>query len=132
APAGPSTLVRNSGFAVMAGLIAWHGSPGPVTWFSGLTELAQIVVLLGTAILAMLNAQVWFSWQVWRHNRLMLETKEVSDDALPVIDASSVATPDRGRARSAPPFDLPTTDGRRLTLRKLLSHGKPGLLLFVD
>ncbi len=132
APAGPSTLIRNSGFAVMAGLIAWHESPGPVDWFSGLDELARIVVVFGTAIVALLVAQVWFSWQIWIQNRLSLQAMALDNDALSVIDAPPTATQAPFRARSAPPFDLATTDGGRLTLRKLLSRRRPVLLLFVD
>lgn len=131
-PAGPSTLVRNGGFAVMAGLIAWHGSPGPVAWFSGLAEMAQIVVVFGTAILLLLGAQVWLSSQLRHQNQRMLEIMEEGGGALPVIDASPSAIQAPRRARSAPAFDLPTTDGRRLTLQKVLSRGKPVLLLFVD
>src|SRR5690606_7347176 len=59
APAGWPTIIRNSVFTLMAVIIVWQGSVGPVDWFSGLDDMGQIVVVFGTVITALLGLQAW-------------------------------------------------------------------------
>jgi peroxiredoxin len=132
APAGWPAMVRNAAFALMAAVIVWRGSPGPVDWFSGLTEVGQIAVVIGTVLLALGAAQVWLLLQIWRQNSALLaRAGEAQAPILPILGDDAVADTSI-EVRPAPAFELPTIDGGRLSLDELRASGKSVLLLFVD
>lgn len=132
APAGRFTLFRNSVFTVMAAIVAWHGGVGPVSWFSGLGEVAQVAVVFGSAITALLAAQTWLLHTTREQNNAILaRLGGASAPSLPVLGDESAAD-GAFKPRSAPAFDLSRLDGGTVSLQTLAAGGKPVLLLFVD
>lgn len=133
-PAGWPTIARNAGFTLIATIIAWQGSPGPVTWFSGLSETAQIILLVGVALLALGGVQAWLLLQMWRQNTALIKKLGVTGlSTLPILgDNETAGDAAAFDARPAPPFNLPALDGDRISLTGLLRAGNPVMLLFVD
>lgn len=133
-PAGWQTLARNTVLVLATGIVVWRGGLNPVGWLADLSTAGRLGAALGIVILAVTAALAWLLYQLMRQNERILARLEAlgvepSDDA----KTEAVAAPaELIEARTAPAFDLPDQDGRRLTLQGLLKDGLPTLLIFSD
>ena len=123
APAGRSTLARNTALGAAAVFVALYG-PGvdPGTWFKPHTsaEIAILVlvvmtVALGAAIAGLLNSR-----------RSLRESLGAAESALALFP------PGLPVGVQAPPFSLPDPSGETVTLADLLATGRPVALTFVS
>jgi thiol-disulfide isomerase/thioredoxin/uncharacterized membrane protein YphA (DoxX/SURF4 family) len=127
APAGRMTIARNALFTAMATIIAWQGARGPAAWYSNLTETSQVIVLLGSASIALLAWQGWLLLRLTRHQTEVLAhlTSNASSTTIHSEGPSRISLP------QAHPFELPTLTGDRISLDELIRRGRSVLLLFV-
>ena len=140
-PAGPATLARNLGLAVIAGAVLLAGdSIGPgageavgelegAEWLALGATLALLVALAGgmAAMLGLLR----------QNGRLLLRIEAVEGalqaQGIPIPEtdepAETVGLPVGG---TAPSFSLPDLHGETVTLSELRAGGKPVVLFFTD
>jgi peroxiredoxin len=141
APAGRSTLVRNSMLAAIAGFVMWQGQDtagsSVVRWVGVLTVGQTLVLIGGLSILGLLVAEGWLLLNLLRQNgRLLvrfddLEQRVAAGGPVPTSPPlQSVAGLPVGAP--APAFTLQGLDGEPLTLEALRAPGKPVGLIFSD
>jgi len=115
-PLGWPTLVRNVIFALGAAFVFWQAtlktSPDIVSTLAALSATGW--ALLALAVAFILAVFVYFQQQ---HRKAL--AAQVGPQGLPLNTI-------------APDFELPAYDGGTKTLRSLLEHGKPLLLLFTS
>lgn len=130
-PAGWPTIFRNAVLTGAALLVVAAGGRSPGAWFGDLSSEGQAVLLLGAAILGGLALQARFTHQLVTQNRSLIDQVAVlaTGSLAAAIPASNAPVE---AIRTAAAFDIPGLDGGRLTLRGLLAHGKPVLLLFTS
>jgi thiol-disulfide isomerase/thioredoxin/uncharacterized membrane protein YphA (DoxX/SURF4 family) len=134
-PAGWQTLARNTVLVLATGLVVWRGGLNPVGWLADLSTAGRFGAALGIVILAVTATLAWLLHQLRRQNERILarlEALEVEPAADAIAETPPAAPAELVEARTAPAFDLPDQDGRRLTLRSLLSDRLPTLLIFSD
>jgi peroxiredoxin len=144
APAGWKTLARNGVLAVVAAFVLWAGydggaGPSAVAWL-GAVSTAQLLILGGVLVLALLAGQWTFLVHLLRQNgRLLvrLEAVEASLAANGSVAPSQNGTPVHQAeglpvGSAAPQFSLSGLHGETLTLDALRSSGKPVMALFTD
>ena len=130
-PAGWSTIIRNSLLTLAAAIIVIQGSQGIAEWFDDMSSANQAMVLLSTAILAVLVVLGFLLRQLLEQGKSViarlesLDAKDFSGVAATGPTAEVIANP-------APAFDIPSVDGSRMSLQSLLEPGKPLFLLFTD
>jgi methylamine dehydrogenase accessory protein MauD len=108
APAGWSTLARNTVLAAPAAFVIWQGregdvGPSAVGWVGALSAIQGLGLLAAVLVVGLLTARWW--------------TQRTA--GLPV-------------GAPAPAFDLLNLEGEKVTLDSLRSHGRPVLLFFTD
>jgi methylamine dehydrogenase accessory protein MauD len=139
-PVGWRTLARNGVLVVLAGLIVSRGPSHPgssaVAWVGDLTAAQAVGLAAGMVGVAVLAVQGWLILHLLRQNgRLLLR--------LDALEAASTAgrlrLPSAGQAPAglpvgmpAPAFELPSVDGKAVSLGALRAAGRPVLLLFTD
>lgn len=123
APAGRSTLARNSLLAILATAILWLG-PGPSVgaWVSARTgaELVAVLATVGAALLAAFATSLWLERRRLQHDL---------DHAHSEIARLPAGLPTGARA---PRFALPDLHGETHTLDSLCARGRPIILAFVS
>lgn len=115
-PLGWPTLLRNVIFALGAAFVFWqatlNASPDIVSTLARLSATGWALLALAVAIILAL-----FVYFQQRHRKAL--AAQVGPEGLPIDTI-------------APDFELPAYDGGTKTLRSLLEHGKPLLLLFTS
>jgi peroxiredoxin/uncharacterized membrane protein YphA (DoxX/SURF4 family) len=139
-PIGWSTLVRNSAFAVLAGVLAWQGpnnvGPSIVDALAILGITNGLWLSIAFILAASTLLQGWFLINLMRQNGRLLVRLEALEQGRNI--PSSLAVPNRISATglpigtSAPAFLLPGLYGETLTLDALRASGKPLMLIFSD
>jgi peroxiredoxin len=149
APAGPKTLARNGALAAVAAFVFWQGrdgaGPGALGWMVELNAAQLTAVVFGLVALALLGGQWWFLMHLLGQNGRLLVRVEALEARLGAgadapSGAPSGASSGNGTQQGAglpvgsqaPPFSLEDLHGEKLTLKSLLSSGKPVLLVFTD
>jgi methylamine dehydrogenase accessory protein MauD len=127
-PAGWNTLVRNGILAAVAGFVVWQGYDGAglsaVAWLAGLSTAQVVSLVIGIAVLGVLVAQCGILLHLLRqYGRLLLRVEALEEGpsagGLPV-------------GETAPDFELPSLQGKTLTLESLRAPERPVVLLFTD
>jgi thiol-disulfide isomerase/thioredoxin len=131
-PIGAGTVLRNVG---LLGLAAWLAARPAPAWnaapdlgVAGLTLLETVglsaAILLGLGTIA----EGWLLFHLLRQNGRLLERM----DALERQHAGERPRRVEVGGALAPAFELPSFDGPAVSLDRLLSAGRPVLLVFVD
>jgi thiol-disulfide isomerase/thioredoxin/uncharacterized membrane protein YphA (DoxX/SURF4 family) len=141
---GWQTLVRNLALAGLAGVIAWPGpavaQPSLIGWWSGLSVVESVGLVLGLATLAVVAIEAWLLVQlVTQNGRLLLriealEQRMAGAGASPAALAADVAAaplPGLPVGTPAPAFRLEGVYGEVLTLDALRAPGQPVLLVLM-
>lgn len=135
APIGRGALLRNLGLAAIAGVVAVQGvsgSPAPLTgWLDALDRAGRVGVLIGSAAVAVIALQAWFSFALLRQNGallLRLDALEERVEAVPPVGSR----PGLDVGEQAPDFAATTADGQPATLQSILRAARPTLLTFLD
>jgi len=134
-PAGWSTLVRNAGLMLGAGVVVWQGGRSPVDTFRGMSVTSVLLTVLGVLTVSVIGALVWLMSQLWQQNgRLLLRIEALERQYLnPANNGRSVGNSNAMvQPYPAPEFDLPAVDDGRLTLHQLRQSSRPTLLVFTD
>ena len=139
-PAGPRTLARNVVLAGVAGFVAFAGAdagPGIVEEIGSLDAGAAAAIASGLALVLLVAGGVAGLLSLLRQNGRLLLRIEALEAALkargipiPAVSAPGAEGPPVGS--TAPDFELPGLDGGVVTLRSLLSAGRPALLVFTS
>jgi peroxiredoxin len=136
APAGWSTLIRNLVLAGVAGLVVGFGrsvaGPGVIELVSGLTMTQRIEVIIGALLLVVLIAEGSLLMQIMTQNGRLLLRIEALEKRLGVVPQPTAPVVGLAVGNPAPAFELSGLNGKRTTLQKLRSLGKPLVLLFTD
>ncbi|MFL5831241.1 MAG: MauE/DoxX family redox-associated membrane protein [Solirubrobacteraceae bacterium] len=129
APAGPGVLARNAALVGLAALVLVVGGHSSATgWVDVVPSAIWLAVIAGLAValIGLLQA----------HGRLLLRAEALERaiaeaGATPTLD---VIAPRAGRAPGslAPAFELSAVDGDQVSLRGLLTPGRPLLLVFAS
>jgi peroxiredoxin len=144
APAGWSTLARNTVLAAPAAFVIWQGREGKVGasavgWFAALSGVQVLGILAGVLVVGLLVAQWWYQFGMFRQDGSLARWLEAAEERLAnaglelpltVNGAQQIAGLPLGTP--APVFGLPNLDGKAVTLESLRSLGKPILLLFIE
>jgi peroxiredoxin len=138
APAGWSTLIRNTLLAGVAGFIVWQGRDGMqlsvAGWIGDLTIAQRVGLLGGVAAFILLAVQGALLWQMLRQQGRILLRLDALEAHLTgnVADASAVPISGLALGTQAPAFRLDGLRGETMTLDVLVALGKPALLLFTN
>src|SRR6266550_4681270 len=115
-PLGWPTLVRNIIFALGAGFVLWETtlapSPDIVSTLAALSVVGWELLITGVVIIVALFLYI-------QHRHRVALAAEVGPEGLPIDSI-------------APDFELPAYHGGTRSLRSLLEHGKPLMLLFTS
>lgn len=136
APVGPSTLVRNSALACLAGLILSQPSDAGLSFSTALAITYgrhPVASGFGVAVIVAIAAQSWLLFHLFRQNgRLLLrmEALESATGSMPTLAAHAQSGLRIGSP--APPFTLPLARGGSGSLDKLREERKPIVLVFSD
>lgn len=131
-PIGPSTLARNAVLAALAGAVVWSGPAiarlGLLSSMGALTGIRPFLLVLGVGAAAIIVGQAVLQWNLLKqHGRLLSRL-----DSLERRLGGGGAPRSLAIGAQAPPFDLPTPSGARLSLDDLRRDGLPVLLVFSD
>ena len=139
-PAGPKTLGRNFGLALVAGFVVVAGDdPGPGLFdaIGDLSATTALAILLGVAVVGLLAAGTFAYLQLLRqHGRVLLRVdaleKALRSRGIPIPELEQ--TPAKGIpvGQPAPEFELTDLEGEPVTLSGLVSGGRPTILFFTD
>ncbi len=131
APAGPSTLIRNTVLALAALVIVIDGGRSIPGWISDLSGAGQMALAVALAVAALGAAEFWVLRQIRGQNERILDRLRVIDETVSG-GAAIASTSEPNPSFLAPGFDVPALGGGRLHLDDLVARGKPVVLLFVD
>lgn len=139
-PAGPKTLGRNFGLALLAGLVVVAGDnagPGLFEALGDLSATAALAVLLGIVVAGLLAGGLFAYLQLLgQHGRVLLRVdaleKALRGRGIPIPELEEAPATGIPVGQPAPGFELPDLDGRQVTLAGLVSAGRPTLLFFTD
>jgi thiol-disulfide isomerase/thioredoxin len=124
APAGPATLARNAGLALVAGAVLTGTPLSATAWIGDLTGPERAALAVAAVALAIAAGCAALAWQLLRaHGRLLRRIDRL--EAGP-----SAALPPAGEP--APDFALASLGGGTVTLDRLRRPGSPVLLVFSD
>ncbi|MGP8269848.1 MAG: MauE/DoxX family redox-associated membrane protein [Terracidiphilus sp.] len=138
-PIGWSTLARNLGFGVIAGIVVWGGrDPNALSilgWTHSLATAASVTLALSVGNFILLIGMAAFLIQIMRQQGRLLLRLEAVEQGVGIKNANApdaAAAPQSGLplGTPAPTFELNALDGGRTTLGGLLKAQKPVLLLF--
>ena len=151
APAGPTTLIRNGIFAVVALFVAiagWDDAGTSLTgWMHDRSGFEWFVLALSVIAIAGLAASGWIIIHILGQNgRLLLKLDELEDQIAALASGKPLSNsgpkpastprpePQRGLpiGTRAPAFRLEGIYGETQTLDALRASGKPVLLVFAD
>ncbi|MGB0065109.1 MAG: MauE/DoxX family redox-associated membrane protein [Terracidiphilus sp.] len=130
-PIGWSTLVRNLGFGLIAGIVVWGGrDPNALSllgWITSLKTSSTTDLVLSLGNLVLLIALAAFLVQIARQQgRLLLRLEAIEQGAgIKRADTAGLSL-----GTQAPAFELSDLNGNRNSLSGLLQAQKPVLLLF--
>jgi peroxiredoxin len=141
APIGWRTLARNSVLIALAGWVTWQAqhypSPSLLRAIQGLNSQEVVVTVVAILAFAAIGAEGLALLQSFRQNGRLLLRIEALEARLEAMNFGAAAgapvpVPPRGLpiGSPAPSFDLPNVQGGTATLERLLSGGKPLLLIF--
>jgi peroxiredoxin/uncharacterized membrane protein YphA (DoxX/SURF4 family) len=142
APVTRTTLLRNLGLAVVAGLIVAFGKadpgPGAFDWLRGLRPAEAAGLVCGLILAATFVALAIFIRRLLKRQAELLGEvaalrAALADDGEPLsVLRQDVLPPQEGLpiGVAAPPFMLATLAGERVSLAGLLRAGRPVLLIF--
>ena len=132
-PVGPATLVRN---AVLVGLAAFviadgRGGTNVWDWFADLTATGWVAVAAAVAVAVAVGVLAWLVVNLIAQQGRLLNRIDALETALGIEpEAGGVPAGGLPVGEDAPPFELESTAGERVSLDSLLSEGNPVLLLF--
>jgi uncharacterized membrane protein YphA (DoxX/SURF4 family)/peroxiredoxin len=123
APAGRSTLVRNTVLAAFAAVVVWKG-PGPsiTDWVSARTPAELVAVAAGAGAIALAGLAL----------RFWLDRRRLQDELAAARAELAALPPGLPVGAHAPRFGLRDLEGERRTLESLLARGLPVVLVFVS
>ena len=139
-PISWKTLVRNLVLLLIAAWLMWYSRVNPgfsiLAWTYNLSLLEQIGVLSLVLNGVLFAGMGWIVLLLWQQQGRILKRLEAVEVTGSMPFAASLggngATIGLPIGSSAPDFTLPDLSGRSMTRDKLLTRGKPVLLLFVD
>ena len=135
-PVSRKTLVRNIIFSILALFLVARGRDGQGPGFAdgGSDTMQLILIFIAVALLA---AALFYLKKVLDNQEKIfrqLEVMEVVSRQGVPIERSEAGHPQDGLPIGSPfpDFELPNSSGRQVTLRSILSNGKPALFFFVS
>ena len=138
-PIGFSTLVRNAVLAALAGAVVWSGPAvarlGLLSSMGALTGIRPLLLVLGGGATAIIVGQAVLQWNLLQQHGRLLTRLDDLERRLGFGGAprpAAVAPRSLAVGTAAPPFELPTPAGERLSLDALRREGLPVLLVFSD
>jgi uncharacterized membrane protein YphA (DoxX/SURF4 family)/thiol-disulfide isomerase/thioredoxin len=126
APIGPATIGRNVLLSTLALSVATVR--GGFTDRLAIAWLGQPTVIAATIVVALLVAQLFFSWQIVAQQGRILGRLDALDSANGSGAPQSFGVPGLPVGAHAPSFELPALDGSRVALADLLGHRRIALL----
>lgn len=139
-PAGPKTLGRNFGLALVAGFVVIageHAGPGLFEALGDLSGTASLALILGLAVAGLLaGGALAYLQLLGQHGRLLLRVdaleKALRTRGIPIPELEQAPAKGVPVGQPAPAFELPDLDGEPVTLASLVAAGRPTLLFFTD
>ena len=132
-PAGPKTLGRNFGLALLAGFVVMAGEdagPGLFEAIGDLSATAALAILLGLAVVGLLAGGLFAYLQLLgQHGRVLLRVdaleKALRSRGIPIPELEEAPAKGIPVGQPAPAFELPDLEGETVTLAGLVAAGRP-------
>ncbi|MGI9020517.1 MAG: MauE/DoxX family redox-associated membrane protein [Solirubrobacterales bacterium] len=139
-PAGPKTLARNFGLALVAGFVLIAGEdagPGLFEALGDLSGTAALAILLGVAVVGLLaGGALAYLQLLGQHGRVLLRVdaleKALRSRGIPIPELAEAPAKGVPVGQPAPAFELPDLEGEFVSLASLVAAGRPSVLFFTD